>query len=162
MKWLDSVTDSMDISSANSWRLWRTGKLGVLYVVCGAAKSQTWFSDWTTTASWETSVALRQVNGCNPHHTLKASLWKWIAGSQEWIWGEKLGGYCNGERASFFKLTWLWVRHIQQVSSLSLAGKEEVSLLSPASHRECTVCADLNKFSGCKILYHLSQTGLWT
>ena len=52
-----------------------------------------------------------------------------------------MGGYCNGERASFFKLTWLWVGHIQQVSSLSLAGKEEVSSLSPASHRECTVCA---------------------
>ena len=36
---------------ANSRRWWRTGKPGVLYVVHGVAKSQTWLSDWSTTTA---------------------------------------------------------------------------------------------------------------
>ena len=46
---------------------------------------------------------------------------------------------------------------MQEVSSLPPVGKEAVSLLFQALRRECI---DLNKFSGCKILYYFIQAGL--
>ena len=45
MRWLDSITDSMDINLSKLWEnrgAWNS-------VVHGVAKSQTWLSYWTTT-----------------------------------------------------------------------------------------------------------------
>ena len=50
MKWLDSITDSMDMNSSKLQEIvknretWRA-------TVRGVAKSQTWLSDWTTSAA---------------------------------------------------------------------------------------------------------------
>ena len=44
MRWLDGITDSMDMSLSELRELRRTGKPGML--VSGVPKSQTWLSDW--------------------------------------------------------------------------------------------------------------------
>ena len=48
-KWLDGITELMDISWGSSRRCWRTGKHGNLQSN-GITKSWTWLSNWTTTA----------------------------------------------------------------------------------------------------------------
>ena len=39
MRWLDSITDSVDMNWANSGRQWRTGKPGMLHAVHGVTES---------------------------------------------------------------------------------------------------------------------------
>ena len=56
MRWLDSITDSMDISLSNSRRQWRTGKSGVLQSM-GLERVR--LRDWTrTTTSLSTPLSM--------------------------------------------------------------------------------------------------------
>ena len=47
MRWLDSITDSMDMSLGKLWKIVK-GRVACRAEVYGATKSRMWPSDWTT------------------------------------------------------------------------------------------------------------------
>ena len=60
MRWLDGITDSMDMSFRKLWSWWWAGRSGVLQSM--GSQSQAWLSDWTELRNHWNSIWVLQFD----------------------------------------------------------------------------------------------------
>ena len=102
MKWLDGITNSMDMSLIKVWERWSTGKPGILQSM-GVTKSKTQLSNWTTT----TATSGSQHGPSHPWQGHVEEIWSkaWRC----WSWNSNtLATWC--EELTHWKRPWCWER----------------------------------------------------